>query len=90
MRQDVHNQLQQASQQIKSAQGAVLQAQGSDEGVLNQADEQLQQAEHVLRRIQEDAGWDITKNAQFQQAFEQLHDVRQQVQEAQQNLSDIL
>jgi hypothetical protein len=33
---------------------------------------------------------EATQNPQFQQAFEDLHDTRQQVQEAQQNITDVL
>ena len=87
---NLHQQLQQASQQIKGAKQAVSDAQGSDAELLEQADSQLQQAEHALEQAQNEAGTEATENPQFQQAFEQLHDTRQQVQEAQQNNNDVL
>lgn len=88
--QNLHQILQQASQQINAAGEAVMQAQGSDPGLLEQAEQQLQQAETELQNAQSQAGTEATENAQFQQAYEQLHDLRQQVQEAQQNNNDVL
>lgn len=87
---NLHQTLQQASQQIKQAQEAVIGAQGADLKQLEQAEQQLQQAEKDLQNAQNQAGNEITENAQFQQAFEELHDVRQQVKEAQQNNNDVL
>lgn len=88
--QNIHEQLQQASQQIKEAQEAILQAQGYDREILEQAEQQLLQAEQGLQNTQTQAGTEATENAQFQQAYEKLHDTRQQVKEAQQNINDVL
>ncbi|WP_077330117.1 hypothetical protein [Virgibacillus siamensis] len=88
--QSLHAQLQQASRQIQEAQEAARQAQGSNEQLLNQAGQLLDQAQHDLEHAQNQAGTEATENAQFQQAYEQLHDTRQQVQEAQQNNRDVL
>ncbi|WHX25382.1 hypothetical protein QNH47_14625 [Virgibacillus halodenitrificans] len=88
--QNLHEQLQSASRQIKEAQDAILQAQGRDAELLQQAHDQLQQAERELKHAQEHSGKTATENPQFQQAYESLHDTRQQVQEAQQNNSDVL
>lgn len=74
----------------QSAQQAVLDAQGSDAELLQQAFEQLQQAEQGLEQVQNEAGAVAIENPQFQQAYEQLHDTRQQVQEAQQNNDEVL
>lgn len=88
--QNLHDELQIASSQVNAAQEAVIQAQGQDAQMLEMAEQALNQAEQVLRGLQDQAGREATENAQFQQAFEELHDVRQQVQEAQQNINDIL
>ncbi|PAV28133.1 hypothetical protein CIL05_18685 [Virgibacillus profundi] len=88
--QNLHQQLQQASQQIHDAEENVRLAQGSDPNLLEQAEQELKKAEQVLENAQNQAGTEATENAQFQQAFQQLHDTRQQVQEAQQNNSDVL
>ncbi|WP_246001165.1 hypothetical protein [Oceanobacillus piezotolerans] len=90
MMENIHTELQQASREINEAQEAVLQAQGRDEHLLEQAEQKIKRAADVLQNIQEHGGLEITKNSQFQQAYEELHDVRQQVQEAQQNNHDIL
>ncbi len=87
---NLHEELQRASALVNAAQEAVIQAQGQDMEVLEQAEQQLKSAEQTLRNLQSQAGTEATQNAQFQQAFEELHDVRQQVQEAQQNINDIL
>ncbi|MFD1851319.1 hypothetical protein [Oceanobacillus bengalensis] len=90
VQQNIHEQLQQASQKIKDAQEKVLQAQGKDFQVLEQAEKQLRLAEEELQGVSSQAGTEATENSQFQQAFEELHDVRQQVTEAQQNINDVL
>ncbi|WP_068675542.1 hypothetical protein [Oceanobacillus sp. Castelsardo] len=87
---NLHEELQRASVQVNAAQEAVIQAQGRDTQVLDQAEQQLKNAEQILRNLQSEAGTEATQNSQFQQAFEELHDVRQQVQEAQQNINDTL
>ncbi|MBU8790743.1 hypothetical protein [Oceanobacillus caeni] len=87
---NLHEELQRASALVNAAQEAVIQAQGQDMEVLEQAEQQLKSAEQTLRNLQRQAGTEATQNSQFQQAFEELHDVRQQVQEAQQNINDIL
>ncbi|WP_047982267.1 hypothetical protein [Ornithinibacillus contaminans] len=87
---NLHQKLQQASQLLQEAQQAVVQAAGQDMSLLEQAHQKLEQAERELRNVQNQAGTEATENAQFQQAFEELHDVRQQVQEAQQNSTDVL
>src|SRR5699024_11237115 len=86
----LHQQLPPASQQIQGGKRAVSDAQGSDAELLDRAASQLQQADHALEQAQNEAGTEATENPQFQQAFEQLHDTRQQVQEAQQNNNDVL
>ncbi|MUK87951.1 hypothetical protein GMD78_06005 [Ornithinibacillus sp. L9] len=86
---NLHDQLQHASRQVKDAQAAVLQAKGSNPELLEQAEQQLQQAEQILEKAQQ-AGTEATENPQFQQAYEELHDIRQQVKEAQQNNNDVL
>lgn len=88
--QNLHERLQQASGQIKEAEQAVLQAQGSDDQLLELAQKQLQQAEQLLRSAQNEAGTEATDNSQFQHAFEQLHDTRQQIQETKKNNNSIL
>jgi aspartyl/asparaginyl-tRNA synthetase len=87
---NLHEKLQQASRLLKEAQDAVIQAQGQDLQTLEQAENALNQAESELRSVQNQAGTEATENPQFQQAFESLHDIRQQVQEAQQNINDVL
>lgn len=86
----LHQQLQQASQQIKSAESSVQMAQGSDPIELENAEQQLQQAEETLKFASAKGGREATENSQFQQAYEQLHDLRQQVQKAQQKNDDTL
>ncbi|WP_164669325.1 hypothetical protein [Virgibacillus doumboii] len=88
--QSLHEQLQQASQHLHDAQEAARRAQGSDAQLLEQADQLLNQAEKDLQHARNQGGREATENAQFQQAYEQLHDTRQQVQEAQQNNNDVL
>ncbi|GAA0614273.1 hypothetical protein GCM10009001_34430 [Virgibacillus siamensis] len=88
--QSLHEQLQQVSQHIEDAQETARQAQGSNQQLLSQADQLLKQAEQDLVHARNQAGAEATENAQFQQAYEQLHDTRQQVQEAQQNNNDVL
>ncbi|SFA84399.1 hypothetical protein SAMN04488072_102271 [Lentibacillus halodurans] len=87
--QNSHQQLQQASRQIHDAQESARLAQGSDAQLLEQAEQQLQQAEQQLKAAQQ-AGIEATENPQFQQAYAELHDTRQQIQEAQQNNNDVL
>jgi len=86
----LHQQLQQISQQINAAQEDILRAQGSDLQLIEEAELKIQQAHEQLKMLQNQNGTKATENAQFQQAFEELHDVRQQIQEAQQNNNDIL
>jgi aspartyl/asparaginyl-tRNA synthetase len=87
---NLHEKLQQASRMLKEAQEAVIQAGGQDLQTLEQAENALNQVESELRAVQNQAGKEATENSQFQQAFESLHDIRQQVQEAQQNINDVL
>lgn len=88
--QNLHQTLQQASQQINEAQETILQAQGSNTQLLEQAEQQLKQAEQTLQQAQNQSGAEATDNSQFQQAYKELHDVRQQVQEGLQNINDVL
>ncbi|WP_067724821.1 hypothetical protein [Oceanobacillus damuensis] len=90
MVQDIHQRLQEASHQIKEAQEAIIRAQGHDRQLLEQAEQQLLQAEQALQATGEQAGSEATENSQFQQAYQKLHDTRQQVKEAQQNINDVL
>ncbi|MEN2767449.1 hypothetical protein [Ornithinibacillus xuwenensis] len=87
---NLHQKLQQASQMLQDAQQAVMQAGGQDLNILEQAHQKLEQVERELKNTQNQAGTEATENPQFQQAFEDLHDIRQQVQEAQQNITDVL
>jgi len=77
-----------ASKQIKDAGEFVFVAQGSDAKSIQQAHQLLQQAEQQLDSTQSLYGVEVTENSQFQQAFEQLHDMRQQVTEAKANSSN--
>ncbi|HAM79707.1 hypothetical protein [Ornithinibacillus bavariensis] len=86
---NLHEKLQRVSEMVNDAQEAVIQAQGQNLHVLEHAYSLLKQAENELKNVQNQAGAEATENPQFQQAFEELHDVRQQVQEAQQNIADI-
>jgi len=88
--QNMHQELQQVSSQIKEAQASVFQAQGSDARMLEQAELIIQEARQNLQMISKQNGTEATGNAQFQQAYEELHDIRQQIQEAQQNNNDVL
>lgn len=87
---NLHQRLQQASGQIKEAGQAVIQAQGSDDQLLELAQKQLQQAEQELKSAQNTAGTEATDNSQFQQAYEKLHDTRQQIQEIKKNNNNVL
>ncbi|WP_246569590.1 hypothetical protein [Lentibacillus saliphilus] len=77
--------IQEAHASIKAAQKAIDQAQGSDEDVIEQAQKQLFKAEQTLQGVQASAGSFANENPQFQQAFEQLHNARGDIQELQQN-----
>ncbi|MFA1822812.1 hypothetical protein ACDX78_22125 [Virgibacillus oceani] len=88
--QHLHQILQQASKSIKEAQETAFEAQGSNEEMLDQAVQLLLQGEQELEYARMQAGTEATENPQFQQAYEQLHDTRQQLQEAQQNNNDVL
>ncbi|HLR80393.1 MAG TPA: hypothetical protein VK119_07395 [Bacillota bacterium] len=79
---DLQQQLQQANELIKKAQSDVGKTQSLDEASLEQAHEQLQQAEFHLEDVQKKAGREATKHPQFQQAFQQLHNMRRQINEA--------
>jgi len=87
---ELHHQLQQVSKQINEAQAEVLNAQGANLELVEQAEEKIKEARQSLQNIQDENGKEALENAQFQQAFETLHDVRQQIQEVQQNRHDIL
>lgn len=85
MHQNLHQQLQHVSEQIKKADATVRQAQGTDSALLEQAYQQLQKVEKDLQDARSQAGSEATENPQFQQAFEQLHNTRQHMQEIKQN-----
>lgn len=87
---NLHEKLQQASKMLKDAQQNIIQAQGQDLQLVEEAQSMLEQAENELRNLQHQAGREAIENPQFQQAFEELHDVRQQAQEAHQNINDAL
>ena|SRR5690625_2571342 len=87
---NLHQRLEHASEQIKEAGQAVIQAQGSDHQLVELAQKQLQQAEQELKNAQNTAGTEATDNSQFQHAYEQLHDTRQQIQEIKKNNNNIL
>lgn len=90
VQQTLHQILQQASNSIKEAQATAREAQGSNGALLEQAVQLLLQGEKELENARNQAGTEATENPQFQQAYEQLHDTRQQLQEAQQNNNDVL
>lgn len=85
---NLQQKLDQASKQIKDAEECILIAQGSDTTSIQQAHQLLQQAEQLLESTQNSLGAEATENPQFQQAFEQLHNTRQQVTEAKENNSE--
>ncbi|GAA0493695.1 hypothetical protein GCM10008986_20210 [Salinibacillus aidingensis] len=85
----LHQKLQQASQQIDKAQEAVRLSQGTDPQLVEQAKQVLRQAEQELQNAQDQSGTEATENPQFQQAFEQLHDTRQHIQEVEQHSDDV-
>lgn len=87
---NLHQTLQEASRKIKAASDAVIRAQGSDAQLIEQAESYLQAAEENLQQARKTSGSEATENPQFQQAYELLHDTRQQVSEAQQNNNEIL
>lgn len=87
--QNLHQALEQASEQVKTAQESVIQAQGSDAQLLEHAEQQLKHAEHQLEQIQSQAGTEATENPQFQQAYEQLHNIRQQIQDVKHNFKEL-
>lgn len=90
VQQTLHQLLQQASKSIQEAQVTASEAQGSNEILLNQAVQLLLKGEQTLEKARHQGGTEATENSQFQQAYEQLHDTRQQLQEAQQNNNDVL
>lgn len=81
----LHELLQQASNRIQEAQEAFREAQGSNETFFEQAVRLLTEGEQVLKNAQQQAGTEATENPQFQQAYEQLHDTRQQLQDIKHN-----
>lgn len=87
---ELHDQLQQVSRQITAAQEDILIAQGSNTETIEEAEMKIEQARATLQMLKEQNGREAIDNAQFQNAFEKLHDVSQQIQEAQQNINDLL
>lgn len=87
---ELHQELQQVSSQINQAQEDVLNAQGANMELVEDAEIKIEQARQALQTLQNTNGKEALENTQFQQAFETLHDVQQQIQEAQQNRNDIL
>ncbi|WP_102028415.1 hypothetical protein [Salirhabdus sp. Marseille-P4669] len=85
MTHNLHQQLQQLSKKIHDAEQAVLDAQGSQPELLEQALQQLEEVERELQNAQNESGIEATHNPQFQQTYEQLHDIRQQVQDIKRN-----
>jgi len=83
--QNLHEQIQLAGNKIQEAQEVFQEAQGSNEKLLDQAVQLLMDGERELEQAQNQAGKDATENPQFQQAYEQLHDTRHQLQEVKQN-----
>ncbi|WP_077622928.1 hypothetical protein [Sediminibacillus massiliensis] len=83
--QNLHEQLQQISRHLQEAQSSILEARGTDPELMAQAHEQLQRVEQELQDTQHQSGKEATENSQFQQAYEQLHDTRQQMQQLKQN-----
>lgn len=90
VQQNLHQMLQQASKRIHEAQELGREAQGSNETLLEEALQLLLLGEQQLKNARQQAGTEATENPQFQQAYEQLHNTRQQLQEAEQNNHDIL
>lgn len=87
---ELHDELQRVSRQIKAAQEDILIAQGSNAKIIEQAEMKIQEVRDKLQLLQEKNGREAINHPQFQHAFEELHDVRQQIQEAQQNMNDLL
>lgn len=85
----LHDTLQRASRQVKEAQEMVIRAQGADQHLLEQAERQLKEAELVLQQAQDQSGTETTENPQFQQAYEQLHHIRQQLQDVTHNFKEM-
>ncbi|MBB6452714.1 histone-lysine N-methyltransferase MLL2 [Salirhabdus euzebyi] len=85
MEQNLHEQLQLVSHQIQDAQQTVIDSQGSNAQQLENALDQLQQVEKQLQLAKDQAGTEATENPQFQQAYEQLHNIRQQIAEMKQD-----
>ncbi|MUV36487.1 hypothetical protein JNUCC1_00289 [Lentibacillus sp. JNUCC-1] len=77
--------IQQAHAQIKDTETMIGDAQGSDTSVYDQAIDELNKAEASLKSIQSSAGKSATENPQFQQAYEQLHNLRGDIQELNEN-----
>jgi hypothetical protein len=80
--------LDQVSQQIQDAQESVILA--TDPKLFDQAWQMLEEAEQELQKAREMAGTDATENPQFQQAYEQIHNIRQRMQEIERNNNDVL
>ena len=77
--QHIHQKLQQASQIIQEAVQTYMEAQGQDPQLMQQTLDQLKQAENQLESVQQEGGKEATDNPQFQQAYEQLHDMRERI-----------
>ncbi|SET94124.1 hypothetical protein SAMN05421676_1139 [Salinibacillus kushneri] len=86
---NLHQQLQQVSKQIDKAEEAVRLSQGTDFQLVQQAKQQLKHAEQNLQNAQDQSGTEATENPQFQQAFEQIHNTRQHIQEVEQHSDDV-
>ncbi|MRG87139.1 hypothetical protein [Salinibacillus xinjiangensis] len=86
--QNLHEMLQQASHQIQEANETLIDAQGEDPELIQQAQQQLERVEQELHTAQQQAGQEATENPQFQQAFEQLHNTRQHIQDLRHNNKD--
>lgn len=85
---NIHQNLQEASHIIQEAQQTAINAQGTDAEELRRAQEKLERAEQELNQARMQGGLEAVENPQFQQASEQLHDTRQNVQDALQQNRD--
>ena len=78
--QDQHHEIERCTNQVKQAYQMIVQAKtnGNIEQ-LEQAEQQLLQAEEYLKATQAHFGSEALENPQFQQTAEQLHDARQEI-----------
>jgi chromosome segregation ATPase len=82
---NIQQQLVHVSRHMKQAETYMVNAQGANQSLLEQSHQNLDQAENMLEQLQDNLGETATQNPQFQQAYEKLHDTRQQLDETKKN-----